>query len=338
MTRVCTSALRFTIVAALVMAAGFVPLAGQRGGPAAPSALRGWSARVPGGEPDFEGEWTTEGEYGVPMERPAQYGTRAFLTDEEYAQRVKDVDARDARDLARVDVLSGRVDGPNAPIPHWREYHTNSRRTSLIIDPPDGRYPARVPGARRWPVPQRCGTLAGGEPCDTYEDYGLGVRCLAHGEGVPDAMYPAVYNANLRIIQSPGVVAITYELIHDTRIIPIDPPRARDPLTSTIRSYMGASRGHWDGATLVIETAHLKTAPRGSSGGLRLTERFTRTGRDTMAYQVTYTDPATWTMPWTAALDLRSRPREAGVFEYACHEGNYGLTHMLSMSRLFDRK
>jgi len=327
-----------SIVTAGLVIAGLVPVMGQRSGPAGAGPSRAWTERVPWGEPDFEGEWTSEGEYGVPMERPTQYGTRAFLTDEEYAQRVKDVEARDERDLTRADVLSGRVEGPNAPIPHWREYHTTSRRTSLIIDPANGRYPARVAGAARWPVPQRCGTLAGGEPCDTYEDYGLGVRCIVHGEGVPDAMYPAVYNANLRIVQSPGVVAITYELIHDTRIIPIDPPPQRDPLANTIRSYMGASRGHWDGATLVIESGHLKTTPRGTSGGLTLTERFTRTGRDTMAYQVTYSDPATWSAPWTAAVDLRSRPREAGVFEYACHEGNYGLANMLSTSRLSDRK
>jgi hypothetical protein len=324
--------------AALLAVAAPALVADQRRTAARPDATAAWSERTQWGEPDFQGEWTTEGEYGVPMERPAQYGTRAFLTDEEYAKRLADVKERDERDLARADVTAGKVDAPNAPIPHWREYETTSRRTSLIVDPPNGRYPARVPGAPRWPVPQKCGTLAGGEPCDTYEDYGLGVRCIVHGEGVPDAMYPAVYNANMRIVQSPGYVAITYELIHDTRLIPIDPAPERDPLSSSVRSYMGASRGHWDGTTLVIETAHLKTNPRGSSPGLRLTERLTRTGRDAMAYQVTYTDPATWTAPWTAALDMRSRPSDAGVFEYACHEGNYGLAHMLSTSRLFDPK
>jgi hypothetical protein len=293
-------------------------------------------AQTPWGDPDYQGEWTTEGEYGVPFERPPQYGTRAFLTDTEYAKRLEDVRIRDDKDLERVDVLAGKVDAPNAPIPHWREYNTTSRRTSLIIDPSNGRYPPRVPGAKPWPVRQRCGTLAVGEPCDTYEDYGLGVRCIAHGEGVPDAMFPAVYNANLRIVQSPGVVAITYELIHDTRVIPIDPAAERDPLRSSIRSYMGASRGHWDGATLVVETANLKTMPRGSTPSLKLVERFTRTGKNTMAYQATFTDLATWTAPWTVAMDMKARPDDAGVFEYACHEGNYGLRHMLEVSRLLD--
>jgi hypothetical protein len=295
-----------------------------------------WTARTPWGDPDYQGEWTTEGEYGVPFERPAQYGTRAFLTDEEYAKRLDDVRARNAKDLERVDVLAGPVAGANAPIPHWREYDTTSRRTSLIIDPPNGRFPPRVAGAKPWPVRQRCGSLAVGEPCDTYEDYGLGVRCIAHGEGVPDAMFPAVYNANMRIVQSPGFVAITYELIHDTRVIPIDPPAERDPLRSPIRSYMGRSRGHWDGTTLVVETAGLKTTPRGSTPATKLVERFARTAAGTMEYRATFSDPATWTAPWTVALDMVARPDDAGVFEYACHEGNYGLRHMLEVSRLLD--
>jgi hypothetical protein len=292
-----------------------------------------WSERTPWGDPDLQGEWTTEGEYGVPLERPTQYGTRQFLTDAEYAKRLDDVRLRDQRDLARVDVLSGKVEGANAPIPHWREYNTTSRRTSLVIDPPDGRLPARMPQAK--PVTaQRCGSLQRGEPCDTYEDYGLGVRCIVHGGGFPDAMFPAVYNANLRILQSAGLVAITYELIHDTRIIPIETtPR----LSEKIRMYMGDARGHWEGTTLVVETTNLKANTRGASPGLRLVERFTRTGRDSIDYQVTFIDPTTWTAPWTAALDMKRRPDDGGVFEYACHEGNYGLEHMLRTSRLYDR-
>jgi hypothetical protein len=140
----------------------------------------------------------------------------------------------------------------------------------------------------------------------------------------------------MRFVQSPGFVAISYELIHDTRVIPIDPPAERDPLRSSIRSYMGASRGHWDGTTLVIETRNLKTTPRGSTPSLTVVERFTRTGKEAMLYQATFTDPATWTAPWTVALDLTARPDDAGVFEYACHEGNYGLRHMLETSRMLD--
>jgi hypothetical protein len=319
---------------ALAMMAS-VLVAGQTRPPSADTSRQGtWNQRTPWGDPDLQGEWTSEGEYGVPLERPAQFGTRQFLTDAEYAKRLEDVRIRDERDLARVDVLSGKVDGPNAPIPHWREYNTTSRRTSLVIDPPDGRLPPRTPQARPVPV-QRCGSLQRGEPCDSYEDYGLGVRCIVHGGGFPDAMFPAVYNANMRILQSQDFVAITYELIHDTRVIPIGAsPRQ---LSEKIRMYMGDARGHWEGMTLVVETTNLKANTRGASPGLRLVERFTRTGRDSIQYQVTFTDPATWTAPWTAALDLKSRPDEAGVFEYACHEGNYGLSYMLSTSRLYDR-
>ena len=315
-------------IAALALAAS-VHVFGQTG------------ARTQWGDPDLQGEWTSEGEYGVPLERPAQFGTRQFLTDKEYADRIEDVRIRDERDLARVDVLSGKVDAPNAPIPHWREYNTTSRRTSLIVDPPDGRLPARVPQARPLPV-QRCGSLQRGEPCDTYEDYGLGVRCIVHGGGFPDAMFPAVYNANMRIIQTPGLVAITYELIHDTRIIPLDPsPASRGgPLgpPAAIRSYMGSARGHWEGTTLVVESSNFKATTRGATPGLRLVERFTRTGPDAIQYQVTFIDPATWSAPWTAALDLKARPADAGVFEYACHEGNYGMSNMLSTARYLERK
>ena len=329
-----------TTAACLVTMSAWMHLTGPPGELSAQTSRTGAATgRTLWGDPDLQGEWTAEGEYGVPFERPAQFGTRQFLTDEEYAKRLQDVRARDERDLAPVDVLSGKVDGPNAPIPHWREYNTTSRRTSIVIDPPNGRLPSRTATARPVPV-QRCGSLARGEPCDSYEDYGLGVRCIVHGGGFPDAMFPAVYNANFRIVQAPGIVAISYELIHDTRVIPIGPAPRRDaPLLSpAIRMYMGDARGWWDGTALVIETTNLKAGTRGSSPGLRLIERFTRTERDTIQYRVTFDDPATWSAPWTAALDLKARPDDLGVFEYACHEGNYGMRYMLEASRLLDRK
>jgi hypothetical protein len=296
-----------------------------------------WSRRTPWGDPELQGEWTSEGEYGVPFERPPQFGARQLLTDEEYTKRLDEVRIRDERDLAAVDVLSGNVDGPSAPIPHWREYGTTSRRTSLIIDPPDGRLPPRTTQAR--PIPaQRCGSLQGGEPCDSYEDYGLGVRCIVHGGGFPDAMFPAVYNANMRIIQSPGFVAISYELIHDTRVIALDASPQPAPFPSpAIRTYMGIARGRWEGTTLVVESGNFRATTRGATAGLRLIERFTRTGRSAIQYRVTFIDSATWTAPWTAALDLKARPAGSGVFEYACHEGNYGMFNMLSAARHLER-
>jgi hypothetical protein len=157
--------------------------------------------------------------------------------------------------------------------------------------------------------------------------------------GFPDAMFPAVYNANMRFVQSPGFVAITYELIHDTRVIPIDPsPQQGQPSSLAIPTYLGHARGHWEGTTLVVESTGFKAATRGASSGLRLVERFTPTGRDSMQYQVTFIDPATWTAPWTATLDMKARPASAGVFEYACHEGNYGLRYMLATARELERR
>jgi len=297
-----------------------------------------WAHRTSWGDPDLQGEWTSEGEFGVPFERPAEFGDRKFLTDEEYAKRMADVRQRDERDLKSVDVLAGKVDAPNAPIPHWREYETDSRRTSLIIDPPNGRLPPRTTQAAPLPV-ERCGSLQRGEPCDSYKDYGLGVRCIVHGGGFPDAMFPAVYNANFRVVQAPGLVAISYELIHDTRVIPISSSTrgAASHVSPAIRMYMGDARGHWEGATLVVETTNLTAATRGASRGLRLVERFTRASKGLIRYQVTFIDPDTWTAPWTAALDLKSRPEGAGVFEYACHEGNYGIRNMLSTARYLER-
>src|SRR5262245_5419498 len=236
-------------VCAMALCAPMARLARPAGAQTSPDAT--WRGRTPWGDPDLHGEWTSEGEYGVPFERPSQFGTRPFLNDEEYARRVEDTRLRDERDLAPVDVLSGRVEGPSAPIPHWREYNTTSRRTSLVIDPPDGRLPPRTAQARSIPV-QRCGSLLGGEPCDSYDEYGLGVRCIVHGGGFPDAMVPAVYNANMRITQAPGYIVITYELIQDTRVIPIG--SQRPALSPKIRMYMGDARGRWDGTTLVIET------------------------------------------------------------------------------------
>jgi len=244
---------------------------------------------------------------------------------------------RDGVGLDRADEAIEHRRDQNAPIPHWSEYNATSRRTPLVIDPADGRLPPRAPTARPIAV-KRCGSLIGGEPCDSYDEYGLGVRCIVHGGGFPDAMIPAVYNANMRFVQTPGFVAITYELIHDTRIIPIETTALKRPqLSPKLRLYMGDARGHWEGTTLVVETTNLKAPNRGSSPNLLLKERFRRTSRDAMEYQVTFTDPATWTAPWTAALDMKSRPDDSGVFEYACHEGNLGMSNMLSAARALER-
>jgi hypothetical protein len=151
---------QWVVVTGLLIAATVMATAQTGATRSRPGGDAGAISRTPWGDPDLQGEWTSEGEYGVPFERPPQFGTRQFLTDEEYARRLEDVRVRDEGDLARVDVLSGKVDAPSAPIPHWREYNTTSRRTSYVIDPPDGRLPPRTAQARPFPVPQQCGSPA----------------------------------------------------------------------------------------------------------------------------------------------------------------------------------
>ena len=159
------------------------------------------------------------------------------------------------------------------------------------MDPPDGRLPPRTPQARVLQVPQ-CGSLLGGEPCDSYDEYGLDVRCIVHGGGLPDAMVPAVYNANLRIFQNQDFVVITYELIHDTRIIPLKTSQ-RPPLSPAIRMYMGDARGRWDGTTLVVETTNLKSPTRGGSAARRTSRSSSSRTTATSRRAAAETAPAT---------------------------------------------
>ena len=167
-------------------------------------------------------------------------------------------------------------------------------------------FPSANPASQAVPHRQRCGTLQGGEPCDSYEDYGLGVRCIVHGGGFPDAMFPAVYNANMRIVQSPGTIAITYELIHDTRIIPSALRRSQILGAVTPDSKLSGYRARLVGGDDARRgNRRLESDDARSVVGLRLIERFTRTGRDSIQYRVAFIDPFSWTAPWTAALDLK---------------------------------
>jgi hypothetical protein len=157
-------------------------------------------------------------------------------------------------------------------------------------------------------------------------------RCITRT--LPGVTFPTVYNANSRLVQGPGYVAITYEMIHDTRIIPITQAPHISP---AIRQYFGDSRGRWEGSTLVVDVTNFspKNSYRGSGDALHLIERFTRVDGTTMRYEVTIDDPGTWTKPWTAALDMKTQPQ--GLFEYACHEGNYGMLNMLSAARAAEK-
>lgn len=286
--------------------------------------------RTPWGSPDLQGTWTSEGELGVPFERPEQFGTREYLTDQEYADRLRQTELRNEEALAEIDVFTadvsnaGAVGSPTSPPPHWLERGTQSRRTSLVIDPANGRIPPATQGQGRG------GGRRGGGPGrtrDSAADFSLYDRCITRG--LPAAIFPAIYNANTRIVQAPDAVAITYEMIHETRVVPLD-GRVRPP---ALRQMQGNSHGRWEGDTLVIETTGFLEgmAYRGGSLTQRLVERFRLVDATTLRYELTVIDAETWTAPWTVALELKPQP--SGMFEYACHEGNYAMRNMLSAAR-----
>jgi hypothetical protein len=303
--------------------------------------------KTPWGDPDLQGTYSSEAELSVPFERQAQYGERRFLTDAEYTQRRTQADKQLASDNSDFDIETsdrsnaGAVGSATSPPPHWLERGKVSRRTSLVIDPPDGRLPPLAQqrqAAGRGRGAGGAGTFAGlgafGATAivNGPEDLSLWERCISRG--IPGATFPTVYNANLRIVQGPGAVAITYEMIHDTRVIPIG---TAAHVGTAIRGYNGDSRAHWEGNTLVVDTTNFseKTNFRGSRETLHIVERFTREG-DGINYEVTVNDPSVWTKPWTAALTLGKQPDDT-LFEYACHEGNNSMRNILSGSRAAEK-
>ncbi len=302
--------------------------------------------KTPWGDPDIQGTFSSEAELSVPFERQSQYGERRFLNDAEYAQRRASADKQLASDSADFDLETadrsnaGAVGSATSPPPHWLERGKVSRRTSLVIDPPDGRLP---PLAQTRPAAGRgraggggtfagLGAFGGTAIFNGPEDLSLWERCISRG--VPGVMFPTVYNANVRIVQAPGAVAITYEMIHDTRVVPIS---STEHVGTAIRGYNGNARGHWEGNTLVVDTTNFseKTNFRGSRETLHIIERFTREG-DGINYEVTVNDPSVWTKPWTAALTLAKQPDDS-LFEYACHEGNNSMRNILSASRAAEK-
>src|SRR4051812_26529658 len=289
--------------------------------PAKPAAPKPYTARTVWGDPDLQGVWDYK--TITPLERPANFGDRQFLNDEE---------------VARLEGAAGkRLDSPpdeNTPVglvhaPYMTDPGRKvdeDHRTSLIVDPPDGRIPPLTPEAHQRNALRRVGSRDGG--ADGPESRTSLERCITWG--LPTATLPGLYNNNIRILQGPGYVAITHEMVHDTRIIPLD---KRAPLSPKIHQWFGDSRGHWDGNTLVVETQNFsdKTDYRGSGATLHLIERFTRTGKNSVDYRVTLDDSSTWTRPWT--IELHMRTSEGDLYEYACHEGNYGLHNILEEAR-----
>ena len=317
--RVTSRAPRASVIVAIVAAVAMAGAksAAQRSVPAS----RAWThPRMPWGDPDLEGAWTTDNNFSIPLERPAEVADREFLE----GKALEDALARRAQTIAAVADGGAVGAGP----PHWYENLTaKSSRSSLIIDPPDGRLPPLTDEARARAASEAA-ARGGRGPADSWEDRSLWDRCIT--VGLPSVMFPTGYNNNVAILQSPGVVTITHEMMHDVRVIPLD---GRPHLAPAIRPYLGDSRARWDGATLVVDVTnfHPKSTYRGSHETLHLIERYTRTARDEMRYEVTVDDPHTYTRPWTAVLDLApQRP----LYEYACHEGNRGLEGILRAARV----
>jgi hypothetical protein len=286
-------------------------------------AAKAWTApRTAEGQPDLQGVWDYRS--ATPLERPREFAGKEFLTDQEVA----DVERR-AKELE----LKGRAQSIH-PV-WWLDYGTNvvgTRRSSLVVDPPDGRVPPMTPEAQKREADRRAEAAQFG-PVDAPENRNLWERCVTRE--MPEAMLPGPYNSNIRIVQSQGYVVIVMEMIHDARIIPLD---GRPHLPASIRTWLGDPRGRWEGNTLVVETTNFsdKTNYRGSGANLRLVERFTRVAPDVLQYQVTLEDPTTWTRPWTIEVPMVRSDGE--MYEYACHEGNYGLKNMLTNARAAEQE
>jgi hypothetical protein len=283
--------------------------------------------RTAWGDPDLQGFWSYNDDVDTPFERSSDLGGKSEFGDEELAAVLAE---RAQRNVERAPTIGGETGaGPT----HWYEFwNARSARTSKIIDPPDGRVPALTPEARTREAVRAQATRGRG-PADSWTDRSLGDRCIVSRGGWPHVVVNAGSYGNIfRIVQSPGYVALTHEMIHETRIIPVD---GRPHIGQGIRQYLGDPRGHWDGNTLVVEVTNFsdKTDFRGSRETLRLSERFTRTGPDTISYAVTIDDPATFTKPWTIGVPLKSDPGQDEIFEYACHEGNYAMRNILSGAR-----
>src|SRR5215475_8156407 len=284
-------------------------------------------ARTAWGDPDLQGTYTNKDESGIPFERPSKFTgkTNADVDDEELKELIAE------RSKAAVDRAPGIGGAETGAGPtHWYEnYGAKNSRAWLVVEPADGTIPPTTAEATARAA-ERARQRAGHGPADSPEDRSLYDRCITRG--IPGSMMPAIYGNSYEIIQSPGWVAIRYEMVNETRIIPLGPA---PHVSGKIREYLGDARGHFEGNTLVVETTNFtdKTAYRGSSENLKLIERFKPLGPNTVEWSVTFEDPHTWAKPWTFAMNLTKVPDEQGPFEYACNEGNYGLHNILTAAR-----
>jgi len=284
--------------------------------------------RTPWGEPDLQGVWTGNSAHSIPLERPVAAAEVDALTPEE-------AEARRERGTL------GSIWGYER---EWRDTTLGyvktapSTQVAMVVDPPDGRIPPLTAAAAQARA-EAAGRGRGGSrtpyPNEGPEDLPNFVRCITRG--LPGMMMPGIYNNGLQIVQGPGHVAVQKEMIHETRVIPTEPRPALGP---NLTSWLGTAQGRWDGDTLVVETTNFNgRAPyRGSGENLTLVERFTRLGPTTLEYQFTIDDPTVWTRPWTGMFRFDKDDDQYELVEYACHEGNYGMTNLLSGSRAIEQQ
>jgi hypothetical protein len=296
----------------------------------AQTADRRAAPRTPWGDPDLQGNYTNLYENGTPLERPEEFAGRTLdqVSGEELARIKQAVQDR------TINNFEGPIHAPN----NWWQDALDLRRGTqawLIIDPPDGKIPSMTPeGQKRAALRAEARRTSGRGPADSYEDRSLYDRCITRG--LPGSMMPAIYGNSYRIVQGPGVVAIQYEMIHETRVIPLE---TSPHVGKGIHMDMGDARGRWEGSTLVVNTTNFRdrSAYRNANPDtLRLTERFTRIAPDKIRWSVTVDDPSTWARPWTFSMPLTMNDKEP-IQQYECHEGNYGLRNILSGARADER-
>jgi hypothetical protein len=294
-------------------------------GQARTAADKSSAPRTPWGHPDLQGIWSNT--TTTRMERPTDLAAKTVLTEQE--RTALDEQAAQRQDRRPPPGQTGAYNS------FWMEGGKASHRTSLVIDPPDGRLPF-TPEARKRADAFNA-NINGEGSADSWEDRNLYERCITRG--LPGAMMPGFYNHNYQILQTPNYVVVYVEMIHDSRIIPLD---GRPHLAQGMRQWLGDSRGRWDGNTLVVETTNFTDRVKdtgltvfGIGRNSRLVERFTRVDAETIDYQITVNDPVAFTKPWTAAIPMTRI--KGPLFEYACHEGNYGLEDILKGARSRER-
>jgi hypothetical protein len=300
--------------------------------PSLAGQTRTWTApRTADGQPDLQGFWTNAGY--VPLERPEGV-TKEFYTPEEAAAFEKKFVDTEAEQTVPGTIPDLHYDHSQFGLDRSLAGYSPSLRTSLIVDPPNGRLPPLSAEGQRRAAERAEAAKRRGGPYDAVQNLPLQARCLVMDRMGPPMLY-GNYNNTYQIVQAPGTVMVLAEMLHDYRVIPLD---SRAQLPQDIRQWIGDSRGRWDGNTLVVETTNFngKHPLRGSSDRMRLTERFTRVDENTIRYQFTVDDPATWARSWSAEMPMKKTI--GPIFEHACHEGNYSAYNILAGARADEKR